>query len=112
MPVTVEDEPSRQIYQVVSGKCRIEKKGAQNVLGYIGPDDGVFGQIVLKYLFIELFLKEEAVRRRPFFAPWRREAPFFAPFEISENSLFLPPYISDSCRFFIRLCILYFVYQK
>ena len=45
-----DNQSSQQLYQVVSGRTRIEKEGIDGVLGYIGPDDGVFGQIVFALL--------------------------------------------------------------
>eukprot|EP01125_Pyxidicula_operculata_P010372 TRINITY_DN3419_c1_g2_i3.p1 TRINITY_DN3419_c1_g2~~TRINITY_DN3419_c1_g2_i3.p1 ORF type:complete len:825 (+),score=329.87 TRINITY_DN3419_c1_g2_i3:3779-6253(+) len=43
--VIKEGEKSRQMYEIASGLCRIEKKGMDHILGYIGPEDRTFGEI-------------------------------------------------------------------
>lgn len=46
------DQPSYALYQVVRGRTRIEKDGVPGVLGHIGPEDGIFGQIVVLFVIV------------------------------------------------------------
>lgn len=41
-------ESIKALYQVAHGQppCMICKEGVQGVLGYIGPDDDIFGEVV------------------------------------------------------------------
>eukprot|EP01129_Flabellula_baltica_P012132 TRINITY_DN5429_c0_g1_i1.p1 TRINITY_DN5429_c0_g1~~TRINITY_DN5429_c0_g1_i1.p1 ORF type:complete len:1213 (+),score=278.52 TRINITY_DN5429_c0_g1_i1:32-3670(+) len=43
--VIKEGSVKRRLYQVIKGGCYITKQGVEDPIGYVGPTDGVFGEI-------------------------------------------------------------------